>query len=364
LFTSTYDAAKAADARFTVGSDVRVAPSVVVAQPHPPSYGDQLRVAGVVGVSPVVYRIENSILINGLKEDRKNLAAIDPGSFQRVAAVSDRFFVGTRAGAAMAALQRDGHAVLVQQQSAEDLDVGVGDPVKILLARGTKRQTIENFRVAAIYRDFPGFPDGTDIVANLHTYQAAIKSDATDFFLVRTHDPGPRTLSAVTAALRSGPGSRERLNIDTTSTALNKDESSLTGVNVHGLVRMDSLYTLLMTAASVGVFVFGLMLSRRREYVALRARGLRTGGLQSLVLGEAALVAVCGLVAGGLVGAGMAYLMVRVLRPLFILAPHLTVSPAQLLLIGGLAMVAALVCALAATAILRRLKPTEILREN
>ena len=38
IFASTYDAGKAADARFTVGSDLRVTPSVLSSRPHPPGF--------------------------------------------------------------------------------------------------------------------------------------------------------------------------------------------------------------------------------------------------------------------------------------------------------------------------------------
>jgi putative ABC transport system permease protein len=171
-------------------------------------------------------------------------------------------------------------------------------------------------------------------------------------------------LAGAAAALRSGPGKRDRLKIDTTATALNKDQSSLTALNVHGLVDLNSLYTLLICAAAVAIFVFGLLLQRRREYIALRAQGLHASELRTLVLGEAALVAACGLAAGLLVGTGLAYLMVHILRPLFILDPHLTFPPGEIATLTVLAMVAALVSALAATGVLRRLHPTEILRET
>jgi putative ABC transport system permease protein len=106
------------------------------------------------------------------------------------------------------------------------------------------------------------------------------------------------------------------------------------------------------------------MLQRRREYVTLRAQGLRTGELHALVLAEAALVAVCGLAAGLLVGSGIAFLLVHILRALFILDPTVTFPVGRIALLAGMVGVATLVSGLAATEILRRLKPTEILREE
>ena len=132
---------------------------------------------------------------------------------------------------------------------------------------------------------------------------------------------------------------------------------------MHGLVDLDALYTLLMSAAVIAIFVFGIMLERRREYVTLRAQGMQTGELRALVLGEAAVVAIFGLVAGLLVGTGMAALLVHVLRPLFILNPSLAFPARDIVLLAVLAGAATLASALAATAMLRRLKPAELLRE-
>ena len=106
-----------------------------------------------------------------------------------------------------------------------------------------------------------------------------------------------RASTRAVAALRSGPGEADPIDIESTETALDKDQSSLTALNVQGLVDLDSLFTLLMSAAAIAIFVFGLMLQRRREYVTLLAQGMQGRELQALVLGEAALVAV--LRAGG-----------------------------------------------------------------
>jgi putative ABC transport system permease protein len=129
-------------------------------------------------------------------------------------------------------------------------------------------------------------------------------------------------------------------------------------------VSLDSFYTLLMAATAIAIFVFGLMLQRRREYVILLAQGMRTVELQALVLGEAALIAVCGLMAGILVGAGMAYLLVHVLQPLFILKPNLAFPLGRIAMLAALALGATLASAGAAVTILRRLKPVELLREE
>lgn len=363
MFAATYDAAKTTDSRFAVGSDLRITPSVLSPQPPPADFAARLQVPGVAAATPIVSTLENAVLIGRYNEDRKDLAAIDPRGFRRAAALSDAFFADGSGARAMDALARDPHGLLVDSQTAGDLAIAKGDHVQVLLARGTKHQALRTFHVLGLFDRFPGFPQGVNLVANLATYRAATGSTRPDFFLARANDRSHTGLARAVAAVRAGPGQRDPVNIDTTETSLDKDQSSLTALNVHGLVDLDSVFTLLMTAAVIAIFVFGLMLQRRREYVTLRALGMPTGQVRALVLGEAGLVAGTGLVAGLLVGTTMAVLFVRVLRPLFILDPKTTFPVGDVMTTVVLTITATVVAALAATAILSRLRPTELLRE-
>jgi ABC-type antimicrobial peptide transport system permease subunit len=318
----------------------------------------------VSSVTPVVYKLENSVLIGPFDQDRKDLAAIDPSGFEKVAALDDSFFVGSTAREAMAALRRDPRALLVDTETADELSVEPGDRVRVLLARGTKRQRLERFRVAGLFKRFPGFPEGANLVANLPLYESATGLRRADFFLARTSGSGSSGLDPAVSALRAGPGRRYPISIETTRTALDKDQSSLTALNFQGLVDLNSFFTLLMSAASIAIFVFALMLQRRREYVTLRAQGIEARELQRLVLGEAALVAGCGLVTGLVVGTGMAYLLRHVLRGLFILDPGVTFPAGDVVVLVALVVAATVASAVIAIALLRRLRPTEVLREQ
>ncbi|HEY8217816.1 MAG TPA: FtsX-like permease family protein [Acidimicrobiia bacterium] len=364
IFAATYDEAKAADARFTVGADLRITPSALSPRPHPPAYGNGLRVQGVAGVTPVVSELDNSVLIGPNNQDRETLTAIDPSSFERVAALSDAFFVGRTAASAMAALRADPRGVLVDRTTADDLEVAPGDRVQVLLARGTKQQVLESMRVVGLYKRFPGFPEGTNLVANLGFYRDATHLDDASFFLARVGNRSRAGIDRAVAALRAGPAREDPINVESTATSLDKDRSSLTALNVTGLVDLDSLFTLLMSAAAIAIFVFGLMLQRRREYVTLRALGARAGQVRALVVGEAGIVVVSGLVAGIAVGTAMAFLLVRILRPLFVLDPGTTFATGDVAGLAALVLAAGILSALAATAILRRLDPTSLLRET
>jgi len=342
----------------------RVTPSVLSPRPPPSSYAPQLEVGGIQAVTPVVSKLDNAVLIGPHDQDRATLTAIDPRGFARVAALSDAFFAGGSAQRAIAALEARPPAVLVNAEAADALSIERGEDVEVLLARGTTHQTLRSFRVAGSFERFPGFPQGIDLVANLGDYAAATRTARVDFFLARAADGSDAGLARAAAALRAGPSRKDPIDVETRATALDKDQSSLTALDVHGLVDLDWLYTLLMSAAVVAIFVFGLMLERRREYVTLRAQGMRIGEVRALVLGEAAVVAISGLAAGLLLGVGMGALLVHVLRPLFILHPSLALPGRDIVLLAVLAGAATLMFALGATAMLRRLKPAELLRET
>jgi putative ABC transport system permease protein len=363
LFTATYDSAKAADSELVVGSDLRVTPSPLSPRRHPPSFASDLEVPGVAAVTPVAFKLENSVMYGRYNQDVKDLAAVDPRSFEQVAALSDSLFVDRSAAGAMAALENDPLGLLVDSQTADDLMIERGDRVEVLFARGTKKQTLRTMRVVGLFDNFPGFPQGTNLVANLSYYGRVTGTNRADFFLVWTSDDSNDGLAAAVAALQSGPGERDALGIESTETALDKDQSSLTALNVRGLLDLDYAFTLSMVATAIAIFVFGLLLHRRREYVTLLAQGMQNRELRALVLAEAGLIAIGGLAAGLLVGAGMSYLLVHVLRPLFILDASLTFPTATIATLAGVAMAAALVSALSAVAMLRRLRPTELLRE-
>jgi putative ABC transport system permease protein len=364
MFSATYTSSKTADSAFTVGSDLRVAPSATSASPHPASSAGRLRVDGVTEVTPVVSTLENSVFVAQYNQDRRDLAAIDPESFARTAALRDSFFAGASAREALASLAEHPDGLLVDAETASRFSVGVGDQVKVLLARGTKRQALRPFVVTGLFEKFPGFPLGVNLVMNIASYQAATHLTDADFFLLKARDASPAGLERAEAALRAGPGRSDPITIESTPAALNKDQSSLTALDIHGLVNLDSVFTTLMSAAAIGIFVFGLLLHRRREYLTLRALGLPARTLFGLVLAEGALVVACGLLAGLPVGIGMGYLFVHILRPLFILDPVAVIPAGDLALLASLPVLTALACAFTATISLRRLRPTEVLRET
>jgi ABC-type antimicrobial peptide transport system permease subunit len=127
---------------------------------------------------------------------------------------------------------------------------------------------------------------------------------------------------------------------------------------------LDSAYALAMAAAAITIFVFGLLLQRRREYVTLRALGMRIGQIRALIVTEVVGVVVLGAGVGLLVGAAMAYFLVAVLRPLFVLRPVVVNPASDILVLTALVLAVSVVASLAATTLIRHLRPTELLRDE
>ena len=363
-FSASYNQAKARDARFVVGSDVRVTPSPISALDHPPQYAEQLKVPGIQTATPVVYGLNNALLESENNEDAGNMAAIDPAAFGQVAPLIDTDFLGTTAANAMDALQRQPGGVLLTEDLADTLDVDVGDSVQVLFARGTQDQKLSELTVIGLYQRLPGFPEGVDVLVNIQRQMQLIPSTNTTFFLAQTTDPSDATLDRVVAGLQEGPGSADALQIDTRATALDKDQSSLAALNIRGLLTLDSAYALAMAATAITIFVFGLLLQRRREYVMLRAQGMRIGKIRSLLVTESSGVVVIGAAVGVLVGAVMAYFLVTVLRPLFVLRPEVVLPRVDIAVLAALVLAVSVVASLAATTLIRRLPPGELLRDE
>jgi putative ABC transport system permease protein len=358
IFVATYQAEKQADARFVVGSDVRVTASALT--PQAAAFASQLRVAGVAGVTPVAQT--SSALVG---TDKRALVAIDAANFQSLALMPDSFFSGSSAEGAMAALRADPASILISTELARTFNVQTGDQVKAQLSDRLGKRVPVTFHAVGLFKNFAGFPQGIDLVANLAFYQTVTGTSNADFFLVKTADPSQPAVDAVAALLKAGPGRKTPLLVETTVGAINKDQSTLAALNLRGLGSLESLYTVLISAAGIAIFVFGLLLQRRKEYVTMRALGIRFDQLRSLVLGEAGLVAALSLVVGGTVGTAMAYMFVQILGSLFTIPPTSLTFPAQqlvtlaVLVLGGMG-----ISGLLAARSLGRLSPVELLREE
>ena len=363
-FTASYDSAKTSDARYANGADIRITPSPTSPQTYQATDATQFRTTGIRGVTPVIYGLSNVILRSARTSDPANLAAVDPRTYAAIAPTTDAHFSTGTPTTALARLQRDPKAVFLSEDMAGFLKAKPGDPLEVTLVRSTAAQVEVHLRVAGLYQRLSGFPDGADALMSLAVHTASVPSKSPDFFLASTTGSGDGDLSSAVAALRRGPGTADHLQIDTRLTTRARDQSSLAALNIAGLVDLDSWFALAMVVVTIGIFVFGLLLARRREYVTLRALGLEPRTIRALIAAESGTVAVIGVVAGLIVGAAMGFYFVTVLRPLFVLHPPYSLPGVALALPAALVLGATVFATVIGSRLVNRLEPTELLRDE
>ena len=364
VFTASYDGAKAADARYVVGSDLRISPSPASERVYRSSDRSEFQVDGVGEVAPVVYGIQNVIVRSDRTSDPANLAAVDPRAYEQVAPLHDDQFLTTTAAAAMDLLVAQPDAVLLNADFADFLQAEVGDKLLVLLARGTDEQVETELKLVGLYERLPGFPDGADALMNIAHHEATLASTTPDFFLAQTVDGSDATLDRVVTELRNGPAADQRLHIESRVTALATDQSSLAALNIRGLLDLDSAYALAMGTVTIAIFVFGLLLQRRREYVTLRAQGLQPRAIRLLISAEAGTAAIAGCLTGVSVGLIMAFYLINVLRPLFVLTPPYHVPLGSTFAVVASVLLATAITSVAASSLVNRLRATELLRDE
>ncbi len=356
-FTASYDAAKAADARYANGSDIKITPSPTANRAYAADDADVFRTSSIAEVTPVIYGLSNAILRSARTSDPANLVAIDPSGLAAVAPLEEA------AAALLPLLDGDPNAILLSAEMADFLRAEVGDPLNTLLARSTSEQVETQLMIVGLFERLPGFPSGADAIMNIGAHTELVPAKNPDFFLAATGSD-EATLNRAVDELRTGPASADHLQIDTRQSTLDRDQSSLAALNISGLVGLDSAFALAMATVAMIVFVFGLLLQRRREYVTLRAQGMEQSTVRTLISTEAGLTALAGALGGVLIGAVMGYYFVLVLRPLFVLTPSYALPPAALAPIFLLVLAATLICSVIGSRLVNRLEPTELLRDE
>ena len=358
IFVATFRDQQRADARFVTGSDVRVTPSLAGALP--PDIGRRLHVRGVRDVSSVAQVPDVAV-----GTEKLLFAAVEPNTLAKVASLDPGFFTDVSPREAMAALARDPHAVLIDKETAQSFNFRRGDTVKARMPSPVLGDSaLVTLHIAGTLIQFPGFPLGLDFVGNLQNYQQQTGVTAPSYFLLRT-DGSPRTNDQIASRVRNALGPSTPVRVETTAKTGNKDQTSLAGLSLTGLGRVEGLYTLLISSLAIVLFVVALLVQRTSERAVMRAIGLGRRRLQAVILGEAALVLVASVAIGLVTGVPMAYLFVQILRRVFVVPPTSLSFPLSgaLVLLGLLLVTLVLSAALIAGA-LRRMRLAELLRQE
>lgn len=357
IFDQTYSAARTHDARYVVGSDIRITPALTT--PQTTAFAQKLANRATAAVT-AVYR-DNHALIGA---ERQTVYGIDVEGFRRVAQIPDAFFDSGSASANLAALEKTPNGVLISKEQADKYNIEVGDTVLMrLYNRATKQYHLARAKAVGLFTYFPTSAQDSDFVLNRSFMATESGYPDADFFLVKTNG-GEEIARTLAQQYRETVGRRLPVQVQDLATVVKADESSLTSLNLGGLGRIEQFYTILIVTLGLAVFLLAMINDRRREFGAMRALGADLRQLGRFILAEAATIGGISLVFGGAVGVVLARLMIFILRVIFVVPPQGAVWPVgQLAWLLGLAVAGMLGSAWISARRLSRLKVVEALRE-
>jgi len=351
-FNATYRQQAEADALLTNGADVAVteAPGTNVG----PAAGAALtQVAGVRHVEPLQHRFAY------VGADLQDLYGVRPGNITSATALQDAYFIGGTAREMMGRLQSQPDSILVSDETVKDFQLAPGDLINLRLqdSKTKKLQTVP-FHYAGIVTEFPTAPKDSFFVANADYVAKATGSDAVGAFLVDTGGAGQ---ASVAGALRARLGTSA--TVTDISQVRSQVGSSLTSVNLSGLTRLELVFAVLLAAAAGGIVLAVGLAERRRSQAIMSVLGARRRNLRGLVLGEAALITVVGVLGGALMSWALARMLVKVLTGVFDPPPSAIAVPWGYLVATVCAVVIALTAAALFSARSSTRPPVEELRD-
>lgn len=354
IFTSTYHAQKAVDARYALGADLQVVPTA--STPITTAFVTDL--AGVPGVQAVTPILQTKAVVGA---SRQAIYGVEPPSLAQVGDFPPGSFAGTTRDTALSALQATPDGVLISAALAANYDVHVDDPVLFQVTNVQTHLPVQvRTKAVGILRHFPSSSHDNFLVVNLaYLAQATHDPSVTEFLATTSAGPG-----AVATQIRDQYGKRLALQVQDIDTAIVAAGTSLTSLNVDGLARLEGVYTLVIASLGLAIFLLAMLGERRREFGTMLALGATQRQVGRFLWAEALTIGLLAVIIGSAIGLLLGRLFVLLLTVLFTVAPAGVVLPwAELGLLLGLSIFGMIIATLLVGSRLRRLDVAQALRE-
>ncbi|GAA5533007.1 ABC transporter permease [Deinococcus aluminii] len=351
IFNATYNDQARVDAVLTNGADV-----TVTGNANAPA-GNHLStlksLPGVTAAQPLIHRFAY------VGADLQDLFGIDARHFTDVSHLSDTYFKDLSAAQALSKLQARPDAIFVSQETVNDYQLALGDPLRLrLLNARTHRYQVVPFTFVGVVREFPTAPKDSFLVANASYLARMTGNGAAEVALLRVSGNPQAVLRAARKATDTLPG----VQVTDLATVRSRIASGLTAVNLSGLARLELAFAVLLLAASTGLVLALGLAERRRTFTVLNALGARPRQLGAFLNGEGLVVVGFGGLFGLVIGLGVAQTLIKLLQGVFDPPPEHMLLP-WLYLLGLL--VAGIVATTLALNFARRAsgrRVTEVLR--
>lgn len=315
IFIQTYQVQKAVDARYLLGSDIKITVATTAPRQQTASFAQEIsRVPGVSVASPI------ESLLAYVGSNRQTVFGIDPASYTLAASPTNSSFSSGSAAQAMQALASVPNGVLVSQQLADAYSISVGDPVIIRLphAGNSNSQAVEtHLQAVGIIQYFPSAGSDNYLVMNLAYMQNVTRNDKISYFLIRTNE----SPQVVAKRIQSTLGAQIPMKTEDIDTAILALGNSMTSLNLQGLGSIEKGYSLIIISLGLGIFLLSMIYERAKEFGAMRAVGGSVTQIGRILWSESLTVGGLSLIIGSAIGVILGAVFVSLLQVLYTIPP-------------------------------------------
>ncbi len=325
VFNTTYAAQSRVDAQLTNGADVAVTTAAATGLPATLA-GAVSKLPGVAGAQPMLHRFAY------VGNDLQDLYGVNPATIGSVTNMSNAFFGSGTATQVLATLAATPNGVLVSDETVISFQLKPGDTLQLRLQFADHQYHTVPFVYVGIAREFPTAPHDSFLITNSSYVAAQTGNPAAQTLLIKTNGSPP----AVAASVRQLLGPASGANVQDIVTQQKITLSGLTAIDLAGLTRLELVFALLLAAGASGLVLALGLAERRRMFAIASALGAKPRQLAAFVWSEAGFVAIGGSILGGLVGWGIAQVIVKILTGVFDPPPeHLSAPYGYLIVLGG-----------------------------
>ncbi|MBB3932420.1 putative ABC transport system permease protein [Kaistia hirudinis] len=305
IFNTTYQAQARVDAELTNGADVTVTGSS--AAPAGLKLDELARIPGVAAIQAMQHRYAY------VGNDLQDLYGIDPGTIGTATTMSDAFFAGRGATAALRRLSETPAGVLVSDETVTDYQLNLGDTLNLRLQGADHQYHVVPFVFIGVVREFPTAPRDSFLVANAAYIAKMTGLPAREIILMRASGDMAAVEKAALAITDGLPG----IQVRSLAEATHLIGSSLTAVDLSGLTRLELTLAVLMVVGSTGLVLALGLADRRRSFAVLTVLGARHRDLAAFIWSEGAILLASGALIGTATGLLVAWILIKVLSGVF-----------------------------------------------
>jgi putative ABC transport system permease protein len=306
VFNLTYNIQSHVDAALTNGADVTVTGS----NNAPPS--DKLAEIKAIPSITKAEAMQHRYAFVG--NDLQDMYGINPKQISNVTSMSNAYFQNGNAQLTLTTLANTPDGVLVSEETVKDYQLQVGDSINLRLQNAKDHQYhVISFHFIGVVREFPTAPKDSFLVANDSYISKMTGTPAKEIVLIKTNKNPSIIADKVRKVVSNVPGA--------TVTDLNSTQSiissGLTAFNLHGLTRLELIFSILFVVGTVGLTLALGFNERRRTFAILSAVGAKRNQLGAFLWSEGMMVLIPGGIIGTLIGFGIAQMLVKMLKGVF-----------------------------------------------